>query len=155
MPATTPSGSKWTSDLLYASTRFDDRLSGRRTRSPCWINHSIFEQVVIISPRAASITKQYPLPSTSTSTPVQDNVRVFPVSRHATFAQDSWLSTSHLFRLRITRLLWVYDVCFHVFCALTAFWIFWWISASLSASAVIRCRAVAGSKLVIYRRLVS
>ena len=32
------------------------------------------------------------------------NVLVFPVSRHATLAQVSWLSTSHFLRLRMTRL---------------------------------------------------
>lgn len=75
--ATTPSGSHLTSLCLYISKKFVGLLSAFNAFSPCCIVHFNFSTVTRISPRKASIL-------------------VFPESRHAILAIDSWFSRTYL-----------------------------------------------------------
>lgn len=119
------------------------------------MSHSNLEHVVKISPSAASTsieqTKTYQLSSPRVRNR-QGYLRVFPVSRHATFAHVSWLSTSHFNKLRMTLLRWVNVVCFHSLWARVALLIFSSISCSASARKVPICKPVEGSNAVMYRR---
>ena len=75
--ATTPSGSHLTSLCLYHIKKFEGLLSAVKAFSPCFIVQFNFSIVTKISPRKASIL-------------------VFPESRHAIVAIDSWLSRTYL-----------------------------------------------------------
>lgn len=81
----------------------------------------------------------------------QGRLHVLPVSRQATLAHVSWLSTSHFFKLSMTRLRSRNEVAFHCFCASAARAILRVISSELSAITVSRWNPVAGSKQVIHR----
>lgn len=81
----------------------------------------------------------------------QGRLHVLPVSRQATLAHVSWLSTSHFFKLSMTRLRSRKDVFLHVFCASAARAILRVMSSVLSAGIVSRWKPVAGSKQVIHR----
>src|SRR5258706_15860275 len=101
------------------------------------MSQSILEQEVRISPRAASITKPrlVPFPDSSGTT-----LLVLPVSRQATRAQVSRLSTSHFFKLLMTLLLSPKLLCAHSESdqALLARFIFSEMSNSESAGMVAR-----------------
>ena len=121
-------------------------FSGERTRSPWLMSQSNLEHVVMISPRAASSTTNHMYISMRDEViAASANILVFPVSRHATFAHVSWLSTSHFFKLRMTRLRSWNEVFAHSFCASYASAIFFVISVGESARTVSRWYAVAGS----------
>lgn len=152
MAATTPSGSYWTHALFVISMRFVDRDSGLMARSPWLMSHSAFEQVVMTSPSAASSTSRKKSSSHNDWINYAIDSHVLPVSRQATFAHASWLSTSHFCRLRMTRRLSLKGVVCHSFCASDASLIFSSISTALSVSNVSIWYPVAGSKQVIYLR---